>query len=296
MTKLDFLLFNNTSVNKPLILDGANGTVFQQQGFGADKDLWYSHLNVSNEREVYKVHADYISAGADIITTNTFRTNPIAKRRSSLQITYTDFVQRSVKIALEAKGEFDVIIAGSNAPAEDCYQKERTISKFDLEYNHKKHIELLYKYGCDIIWNETQSHLDEIELICKFCCENSIPYSVNLFFDESLKILSGESIVDTVSLIESYSPQVIGFNCVKPELFKKYLDNFSLPKRFGFYFNCGLVGVDSSEIVCGFSPQDYVREIEKFIELKPVFVGSCCGSNCAHTKSIKEYLNEINRD
>ncbi len=292
MNKSNLLLNRKATLNSPLILDGAFGSVLQQRGFSADKDLWYSHLNIANPQAVLSLHKEYIDAGADIITTNTFRTNPVAKKKSNLEITNSEFIKRSVELAIQAKGESNVIIAGSNAPSEDCYHTERTISLFDLEYNHKKHIELLFESGCDIIWNETHSHWDEIEIICKFCSENSIPYSMNIYFDESLKILSGEPIEEIISFVESFSPQTIGFNCIKSNDFEELLAKTQLPENFGFYLNCGGGTVTDQNISCNVSPQkylDYIKESKKF---NPTFVGSCCGSNPAHTKAIKEYFDE----
>lgn len=292
MDKANILLNRKATLNRSLILDGAFGSVLQQRGFSSDKDLWYSHLSVSNSQAVRELHKEYIDAGADIITTNTFRTNPVAKKKSNIEITNSEFVKRSVELAIQAKGERNVIIAGSNAPAEDCYQKERTISLFDLEYNHKKHIELLYESGCDIIWNETQSHWDEIEIICKFCSENSIPYSINIYFDESLKILSGEPVEEVINFVESFSPQAIGFNCIKPSDFKNLSINYQLPKIFGYYLNCGNGNITDQNISCGISPKMYLDFIVEFQRFNPTFVGSCCGSNPAHTKAIKEYFDE----
>lgn len=292
MDKSNLLLNRKATLNRTLILDGAFGSVLQQRGFSADKDLWYSHLNISNSQAVLELHKEYIDAGADIITTNTFRTNPVAKKKSNLEITNSDFVKNSVALAIQAKGESDVIIAGSNAPAEDCYHTERTISLFDLEYNHKKHIELLNESGCDIIWNETHSHWDEIEIICKFCSESSIPYSMNIYFDESLKILSGEPIEEVINFIESFSPQSIGFNCIKTSSFRNLSVKVQLPKIFGYYLNCGSGDITDQYISCGVSPKKYLDYIIEFQKFNPTFVGSCCGSNPAHTKAIKEYFVE----
>lgn len=292
MNKSNLLLNRKAKLNRPLILDGAFGSVLQQRGFSADKDLWYSHLNISSSQAVLELHKEYIDAGADIITTNTFRTNPVAKKNSNLEITNSDFVRRSVELAIQAKGESDVIIAGSNAPAEDCYHKERTISLFDLEYNHKKHIELLYESGCNIIWNETHSRWDEIEIICKFCSESSIPNSLSIYFDESLKILSGEPVEEVVSFVESFSPQAIGFNCIKPNDFENLLTKTQMPKNFGFYLNCGSGSVTDQNISCAVSPEKYLDYIKEFLKFNTSFVGTCCGSNPAHTKAIKEYFDE----
>ncbi len=295
MKNKNVLIDKKAALERPLVLDGAFGTLLKQRGIEADNHLWYSGLNFTNPEIVLQIHQEYIYAGADIITTNTFRTNPIAKRKSNIGITNAALVKASVELAVGARllSNSTVIVAGSNAPAEDCYQKERTITQFDLEYNHKKHIELLWESGCDIIWNETQSHLDEIEIICKFCYENSIPYSMNLYFEETLRLLSGEELIDAIELIESYSPQAIGFNCVKSTLLEKYLGKFSTPNNFGFYFNCGLSGVCDMSIENTLSSTEYLEQIKKYLDHSPLFVGSCCGSTPQHTAALKEYLDAL---
>ncbi|MCL4546987.1 MAG: homocysteine S-methyltransferase family protein [Bacteroidetes bacterium] len=290
--KIDFLSFQKEK-NRPLILDGAVGTLLLQRNLPSDTNLWSSISNVTFPEEIIRLHKEYISAGAEIITTNTFRTNPAAYKLASLAISNEEFVRNSVQLALRACGDSKVIVAGSNAPAEDCYQSERTISKTELEYNHKKHIEWLWESGCDIIWNETQSHIDEIEIISKFCSQNSIPFVINLYFDNDLNLLSGEPLQQTIEFIKSYSPSSIGFNCIKPELFLKFADSNPLPDRFGFYFNCGAGQVSDRNISCGIDPAAYVELVKPLLSHKPMFAGSCCGSNPNHTRAIKEYFCEV---
>lgn len=287
------LISKNNSLKRPLILDGATGSLLQQRNVLTDKNLWSSFANISNPKEVLAIHKEYISAGADIITTNTFRTNPTAIKISKHNFTIEELVKEGVELAIKARADKEILIAGSNASAEDCYQAERTISKYDLEYNHKKHIELLLEYGCDIIWNETQSHWDEIDIICKFCSQNNLPFVINLYFTDELKLLSGEPLYEAVQFIKDYSPQAIGFNCIKPKTFESYYKTFSLNHNWGFYFNCGAGDIGSAIIECGIDPKSYVTPIEPLLKMKPLYVGSCCGSNPEHTKAIKELFDEI---
>ncbi len=284
-------LYNH--LNRPLILDGAMGSLLIDRGIKNHPVLWTSLSNLTNPEMVKLIHLEYINNGADIITTNTFRTNPISVKKSNENIDIYEFVKNAIQLSKNARNNKRIIIAGSNAPAEDCYQKERTISINDLEYNHKTHIDILWSNSVDIIWNETQSHLDEIEIICKYCSENNIPFVVSLFFDENLKILSGENLIDVVNYINSFNPVATGFNCIKPETFFKYVEKYSLPERWGFYFNCGAGDYSDEIITCGINPEHYVEITKKLLPLNPIFIGSCCGSNPAHTKAIKELLNEI---
>lgn len=290
------LLEQKSILKRPLILDGAMGSLLQQQGFPSDKNLWYSKLNIDNADTVKNVHKEYISAGTDIITTNTFRTNPTAVRRGAHDLTSEQLVASSVHLALEARNANYIIIAGSNPPAQDCYQVDRTITKYELDYNHKKHIELLWENKVDLIWNETHSHWDEIELICKFCSHNSLPYTMNIYFLDSLKILSGEPLSEVVEFAKSFNSTAIGFNCIKDSTFFKYIDANSLPDRFGFYFNCGAGNITDEIITCGIDPNDYIENVKPLLKYDPIYIGSCCGSSPAHTKKIKVYFDEVYRN
>jgi len=290
LTKLDQ---KRNNVKRPLVLDGAMGTLLLSRGLEGDDVLWTSILNLYSPTEVEKVHKEYIEAGADIITTNTFRTNPAAVEQSNYQIEVKEFVKKSVSLALHASEGTDVLIAGSNAPAEDCYQKEITLPRHKIEYNHAKHIELLWENGVDFILNETHSHLSEIEFVSRFCDANRLPFVTSIFFDSDFKLLSGEPLKAAVETVLSYSPVAVSFNCIKPEHFKKYdWQSFRFP--WGFYFNCGKSEHTEKEITGTLSPKEYVEQIEPLLtaDKEIVFVGSCCGSTPQHTKAIKEFLYE----
>ena len=283
-------------LSRPLILDGAMGSLLAQNGMQSDKNLWSSLANITNPINVFDLHREYILAGAEIITTNTFRTNPNAVKNASINVSQKEFVKAGVNIAIEAIADKQIIIAGSNAPAEDCYQKERTISISELEYNHKKHIELLWSFGCDVIWNETQSHIDEIEIICEFCSYNKLPFILSLYFLESLNLLDGNSLESAIQNIQAYNPVAIGFNCVKPGTFENFMEVNKLPRTWGAYFNCGAGNVTDENISCGIDSKSYVHAIEPLLEVNPFFIGSCCGSMPSHTRALKEKINEVYRN
>ena len=291
---LSFLFSFAKRIHRPLLLDGAMGSLLQQKGIKPDPQLWMSSANLTKPDEVVKTHKAYIKAGADIITTNTFRTNPVSVKRSNLKIKSPEFVRKSVELAKSASEGKKLLLAGSNPPAEDCYQIERTISKKEIESNHAQHIESLMNSGCHFILNETQSHFDEILFIAKFCGKHSIPFVMSLYFTDKLKLLSGENLFDIVNLVEEYDPLAIGLNCVMPKTFNKAFKQIDNNKSWGFYLNCGRSAINNEHIVCGISPMDYSHEMEKYLQKNPVFIGSCCGSSPYHTKELKKLLDEKN--
>lgn len=285
---LDIFTFA-AKIKRPLILDGAMGTMLRRK-YAPQGPLWMSYLNIDAPDAIYKIHRRYIKAGADIITTNTFRTNPAAFP-SLKRSTHRDFVKAGVAIALEAAKGAKVLIAGSNPPAEDCYQKERTITSKALASNHRNHIDLLMDSGADFILNETLSHLDEIQIICNHCSKNKIPFIISFYFDEKLRLLSGEKLTEVIKIVKDYAPAAISFNCIKPVVFKK-VNLKTLNYNWGAYLNCG-TGAQIDDLIKNcILPEDYLSTLKNILPCSPSFVGACCGSTPEHIKKIKEYIDE----
>lgn len=289
--KSDVNIFSlSKRINRPLILDGAMGSLLQQKGVKPDKHLWMSIANITHPELVTQIHKDYINAGADIITTNTFNTNPTdikgVKQNSSKEL-----VKRAVKLAKKAAGNLPVLIAGSNAPAEDCYQAERTILKREVEQNHKKHIDLLMEYGVNFIMNETHSHLDEIKIISKYCDKNNIPYVMSLFFTDELRLLSGEKLSQILKFMSDTNAMAIGFNCILPSTMEKAKKEITFPNNWGLYLNCGDGSFADTDIQCGIPPRNYSNLIKEYLDFSPSYIGSCCGSSPEHIKEIKKMID-----
>lgn len=281
-----------TNSENPIILDGAIGSLIQQRGFKIDADLWTSILNIEKPSVIIDIHKEYIKSGCDVITTNTFRTNPSAINKSKRKLKVENFVKLSVELSRNVANEHNVILAGSNPPAEDCYNSIRTLPKYQLEFNHHKHIELLYSNGADFILNETQSHLDEIEIISKYCSDNSVPFVLSLLVTSELNILSGENIFDVIKIIKSYSPLLISVNCINSKVFSKLLNNIEIDFNWGFYLNCCKGNYFSSNIICDIDEDSYVDIVKSSLILKPKLIGACCGSKPTYISRIKQLFNE----
>jgi len=295
-TNLNLLFSFAKRVRRPLLLDGAMGSFLQLNGIQPHPTIWMSYANITHPEEVMKAHQAYIKAGADIITTNTFRTNPVSLKSSEEKIICRDFVKRSVNLAKSAVEGKNILIAGSNPPAEDCYQVKRIITKKELQINHAEHIEYLMDSGCNFVLNETQSHLDEILFISKFCSKNSIPFIMSLYFTPELMLLSGENLFDVIPRIEEFVPLAIGLNCISPGTFQRIFHRINADTSWGFYLNCGSRDFESDTIECGISPENYSSAAKPYLRKNTAFIGSCCGSSPKHTKELKKLLDEKNNN
>lgn len=284
------------TAGKPLLLDGAFGS-FYQKAIDPNNTLWSSEINLTNAKMVVNLHKKYIEAGADIITSNTFRSNPHAVKLSNDNIDYKKLVKKALRLAFKARGESSVLIAGANAPAEDCYAVKRTLSKKELEENHYLHIEELAANGADLILNETQSHLDEILIISQICSENKLPFIISLYFTPELKTLCGTEIKTAINKILKYNPLAIGFNCVKASLLDKLLNSIKINFNWGAYLNCGKGEQISKNIICETPPNVYADYFEKSVlRFSPSFFGGCCGTTPAHIKALRERIDKLYRN
>lgn len=285
-------LFNRAKDSgKALILNGATGSLLQQRGYAVNDNLWSTNVNEDFPGIVNSIHKEYIKSGAKIITSNTFRTNPTAFMGTTYDFNL-NYVKNAVMIAKEAIGNSDILLAGSNPPAEDCYKMNRDLDNEILKMNHHNHIELLIDNSVDFILNETQSHFDEICIICKYCSENKIPYIISLYVTEHLNLLSGEDVFYIVDFISEFSPLAIGFNCIAPATMDKLVKQLNTDLCWGYYLNCGS-GIPTDKLIkCGVSPSTYAALVRKYKNYNPSFVGACCGSNPEHIVEIKKVYEQ----
>jgi len=58
--------------DRPILLDGGMGRELRSRGVNMSTSIWSAMALISAPDTVRQIHQDYISAGADIITTNTY--------------------------------------------------------------------------------------------------------------------------------------------------------------------------------------------------------------------------------
>lgn len=289
MNKAERIFRSAVENRKPLVLDGAMGSNLEAKGKTSEKN-WSANANHMFPDTVVSLHKEYVEAGADILTSNTFRTNP-AVIQSFEKRQIFDEVKLAVDLIKEVRNDHDFLIAGSNPPAEDCYTRKRTLTLKELERNHALHIDFLMENEVDFILNETQSHSDEIKLITDYCHRHKIPFVISLYSDEHLKLLSGEKVLSILPSIIESEPLALSFNCISLETFKKFKNTVVTDYPGGFYLNCGSSEVESKNLSCTVSPKEYLDEVKPLIDKNTVFIGSCCGSTPEHIKLLRDFVD-----
>src|SRR5262249_13400928 len=98
-----------------LLLDGGTGSELRRRGFALDADVWSALAPLTHYELLRAIHADYIEAGADVITANTFATNRFVLEAGGHASDFALINGRALAAARDARdaAERDVAIAGS---------------------------------------------------------------------------------------------------------------------------------------------------------------------------------------
>jgi S-methylmethionine-dependent homocysteine/selenocysteine methylase len=89
----------------PLLLDGALGTELERHGAPATLPLWSTHALLRDPELVLRVHADYVAAGAELLTANTFRTQRRVLARAGIGERARELTTLAVSLARRAASE-----------------------------------------------------------------------------------------------------------------------------------------------------------------------------------------------
>jgi S-methylmethionine-dependent homocysteine/selenocysteine methylase len=280
----------------PLILDGAMGTELQRRGANTLLPLWSAEALVLSPSLVLQIHQEYIRAGADIITANTFRTT----RRTFVRTGLPDRSQRltasALDLARKAQLSFpdrEVLVAGSIAPLEDCYRPDLVPQPRALEEEHGELAERLAAGGADFLLVETMGTIREAEGAAKVAAATGKEVMVSFLCDDKGNLYSGEPLHEAVAAVSAYAPTALSINCVSPRVLDEAITLLtaatSLP--FGIYANIGRPGEEQGEkLACDVTEEEYGSFARQWAERGASIIGGCCGTTPEYIARMVESL------
>jgi S-methylmethionine-dependent homocysteine/selenocysteine methylase len=298
-----------------LLLDGATGTELQRRGVDTSLPLWSARalLEASATRVLRAIHADYIAAGADIITTNTFRTHRRTLTRAGLGERTQELTHFAVRIAREVAQQADrkIFVAGSISPLEDCYSPELVPPDGELWIEHAEMARDLAQAGCDLLLVETMNTVREAVIAARCAVVTGLPVCVSFVVgpkglppDQVIPsseattdrlLLSGESIDEAVQAVQPVRPAVILMNCVPLLFIDRAFEELRAAHHgpIGLYANVGhaddQVGWTLTDDV---RPEAYARQAQRWIEHGAIVVGGCCGTTPDHIAALRKVMPE----
>ena len=285
-------------LTETLILDGATGTELNRRGVDTGLPLWSANALLSDEgsRVLQDIHEDYLRAGADILTANTFRTHRRALAPSGNAERALELTRRAVDIARAAVAAVPSVrtrfVAGSISTLEDCYRPDLVPPQDQLRAEHSERVHHLLDCGVNVFLIETINSIREASVIAKLAAITGTPVIVSFVCDRNGKILSGESLTEAARELLPLGISALGVNCgPTPDLAQPLGELQAVcPQDFPLiaYGNIGYADEETGWVnTDAENPSAYCRHAEHW----PVkIVGGCCGTTPEHIMTLNVIL------
>ena len=266
------------------LLDGGMGTMLQARGLQAGEGPEF--LNLTHPEAVREIHAAYVAAGADIITTNTFGAS-----RLKMGCDPAPCIVAAVRLARAAGARW---VAQDIGPLGAMLQPLGTMS-FDEAYRYfAEQVRAGEAAGADLILIETMSDLLEAKAALLAARENSSkPVFVTMTFGEDGRTFLGTEPKTAAVTLTSLGASVVGINCslgprelapLVRELLR-YTDRPVLVQP-----NAGLPQMREGKTVFTVDPEEFSACAEAFLQDGAALLGGCCGTTPAHIAALRRRL------
>lgn len=284
--------------NSTLVSDGAMGTMLQERGLtdGGSPELW----NVEKPKAIEAVLEEYASAGARLLTTNTFggtrgrlAMHGLEDRVHELNKAGAEIAKR---VALRHPGTF---VMGDVGPTGDLMEPMGTLTIEGAIEIFANQIKGLVDGGVDAILIETMSDLSEVEAAVNAAHEVAphLPVIATMSFDTNLRTMMGVKPAQAVAKLSALGVRIIGANCGRGMDEMRLIAREMVEARPAGVFiiaqsNAGLPILVGDTFEYQGTPDEMAKFADEMKEIGVNIVGSCCGSTPAHTSAIAKEINK----
>lgn len=287
-----------------LVLDGAMGTMIQQQGLGpADfggeaYEGCNEYLNLTRPDLVSAIHEAYLEAGADIIETNTFGATRIVLAEYGLQDRAYEINRAAAALARRAAERFSTeerprFVAGAMGPTTKTLSVTGGVTFDELAEAYYEQALGLLDGGADLLLLETAQDALNVKaggVAIQRAFEErryEVPVMISGTIEPMGTTLAGQAIDAFYVSVEHLRPLAVGLNCATgPEFMRDHLRTLSglAATAVSCYPNAGLPDEDGhyhetpeslAEKIAGFAAQRWVN-----------IVGGCCGTTPDHIRAL----------
>lgn len=288
-----------------LILDGAMGTMLQRKGLQGNSESF----NLTNPETIGEIHNEYIEAGADIITANSFSANSISQSEYNLSEKAGQMAEAAARIARKAADEAPrkIWVAGSVGPTSKSLSLAQNINdpifrpySFDgMAEAFEVQIRGLVKGGVDLLLFETC--FDALNTKAALYAIRHIPEASDIpimisasMSDRSGRTLTGQTMEAFYRSVQHCSPLSFGLNCSlgAEEMIPLIAEVASFATcAVSCYPNAGLPN-EMGEY--DETPSQMAESVRKMALAGSVnIVGGCCGTTPEHIKAVAEAVKGI---
>lgn len=282
-----------------VLLDGATGTELERRGVPMNSKAWSVEALISSPSVVQGVHEDYIRAGADIITANSFSAARHMLIPAAMTSQFRHLNRQAVQLAVQARersASRRVAIAGSIAPTTFCADPSKCYPPLNEAYSwYLEQAELLAESGADLIIIEMIEDLEQGSLAVEAACRVGLPVWLGfscrrndagelMLWEREYSLEDG---IKTVAAIGGSAALIMHTDVTDT------IEAFSRLKlcwtgTLGVYAHSGLFVMPNWQFNDVISVADYADEVGGLIEMGAQIIGGCCGIGPDHIRELKK--------
>ncbi len=280
------------------LFDGAMGTMLQSRGMPAG--ALPEALNLTHPDLIRAIHAEYVAAGADVITANTFGANARKLREAGADFTVADTVSAAVNLARAAGAKAVALDIGPTG----ALLKPLGTMPFDEAYAlFAEVVEAGVAAGADLVLIETMSDLLEAKAALLAAREHSsLPVITTMTFAADGRTFLGTDPRTAAVTLSALGADAIGLNCSlgpteAAPLVREILDyatvpvmvqpNAGLPR----IETCGCDACVSEHTVYDVTPAEFVAACADLAAAGVTIFGGCCGTNPDFIRGLRAMLD-----
>ena len=289
-----------------IILDGGTGTEIQRRGAPMDDIAWCAAATKTHPDIVRAVHEDYIRAGADVITANTFGTARHVLEHAGLADEVATLNLQAVALAREARdaAERPVWVAGSLSSMVAGFQLAKKPDLAEAEASYREQADLLAEAGADLLLAEMMMDLEHAACTVKAAVATGLPVwvgfscrvdgsTIRMFRAEHSDPDSDPAFDEVIGPIMAIGGSVAGVMHSEVETTPPALEvlfrHWKGPVMA--YAESGEEGVPIEwPLDKVMAPADYAREACRWVEMGVQIVGGCCGTGPEHVTALRDHL------
>jgi homocysteine S-methyltransferase len=276
-----------------VILDGAIGTEILRRDV-----TWADHQLQKRPEVVRAIHADYLAAGADVLSTNTFQLTRRAFREHfkdqahmrrigalDLDTRWADLLRAGVTLAAEARGSNEqVAIAGAMTTLEWCFRPDLAPPSGEAEAEYREIAQVFADAGADLLLIETVNSVAESIAAARAANDVGIPFWIAFVPDEQGTLFSGETLAAAAAALAPLKPDVVLLNCAPPDDVAAGLRELlpHWPAPVGAYPHSGRFDPPEWLFTDEYPPPRYLEEARQWRQMGATVIGGCCGTTPDH--------------
>lgn len=276
------------AINQRIIFcDGGMGSLLQANGLKAGElpGTW----NLSHPEVLVGIHRDYLDAGADIVTTNTFGVDGL-KFGDEGEYPLEKIISAAIRNAKEAirQSGKEAWVALDMGPTGKLLKPMGDLAFEDACGLYGRIVEIGARAGADFVLIETMSDSYEVKAAVLAAKENcDLPVFATVTFDEKGKLLTGGNPASVVALLEGLGVDALGVNCglgpmqLKP-IVKELLAVSSVPLIVNP--NAGLPHTRDGETFYDIDADTFALAMREMVEMGVRVAGGCCGTTPEHIR------------